>query len=528
MKKFNVTGICVPGEHYAVDISDKLSQIMQLIDERAYFTINRARQFGKTTTLFLLEKKLLSEQYKDKYIVASISFQRLSDKHFSSEEIFCETFIRQVAKALKLIYDNQDYIKRWENPDMSVSDFDLLGEHIAGLCSDKQIVLIIDEVDRTCNNRIFLQFLSTLRDKFIERSKAKDTTFHSVILAGVYDIKNIKLKMIIEGLYTPTADENKIYNSPWNIAINFSVDMSFNPTEIATMLQEYEADHDTGMDISAVSKEIYKYTSGYPFMVSRICQCIDAELCKDWTVSGVQKAVRILLSEGNMLFDDMKKNIEAYPDLKKFLRELLFYGETKTFNINNNTISLGCMFGYLKDENGRATVSNKIFEAWTYNYFMVESENSEDLKIKPPHKTEVTESGRLNMELFMRKFARHYAEIYKLKDVEFLERHGGLLFLTYLKPFINGHGFCHVESQTNDFRIDITVDYEGEQFIIELKIWHGMKAHEKAYSQLANYLEIKNADTGYLLTFDFRKEKNKNRKTEWIEVDGRRIFDVIV
>ena len=132
------------------------------------------------------------------------------------------------------------------------------------------------------------------------------------------------------------------------------------------------------------------------------------------------------------------------------------------------------------------------------------------------------------MELFLRKFAQHYAEIYQLRDAEFLERHGGLLFLTYLKPFISGHGFCYVESQTNDFRIDIIVDYEGEQFVIELKIWHGAKAHEKAHGQLANYLEIKNAEAGYLLTFDFRKEADKERRAEWVELGGKRIFDVVV
>ncbi|MCL2158108.1 MAG: GxxExxY protein, partial [Oscillospiraceae bacterium] len=77
-------------------------------------------------------------------------------------------------------------------------------------------------------------------------------------------------------------------------------------------------------------------------------------------------------------------------------------------------------------------------------------------------------------------------------------------------------------------RIDIVVEYEGEQFVIELKIWHGAKAHEKAYEQLANYLKIKNADAGYLLTFDFRKEASKERKSQWVEQDGKRIFDVVV
>ena len=507
MRKFNVTGTCVATKHYMVDISGKLKQIMKLIDDGSYFTINRARQYGKTTTLSRIHNTLPEE-----YICVRITFEGLGDESFESQEKFCPALVERINQALKFSSAAKEYREKLIN--YTVKNFDELSKYITAMCENQKVVLMIDEVDRTSHNRVFLQFLSTLRKKFLLRQEDMDYTFHSVILAGVYDIKNIKLKMVNEGLYTPTPTENKLYNSPWNIAVNFDVDMSFSPAEISNMLNEYEADYNTGMDISEISEEIYKNTSGYPFMVSRICQCIDDELNKNWTLDGVRESVKILLSESNMLFDDMKKNIETYPDLKKFLRDLLFHGETKTFNIDNNTVSLGYMFGYLKNENGRAKVSNKIFEARIYNYFISESENSGEVKIKPPHKTEVIENGKLNMEMFLRKFAQHYAEIFRLKDAEFLERHGGLLFLTYLKPFINGHGFCHVESQTNDFRIDIIVDYEGEQFIIELKIWHGVKAHEKAYSQLANYLEIKNAGAGYLLNFDFRKEEQRKGRVD--------------
>jgi len=57
MKRFNVTGICVPEEHYMADISGKIAQIKKLIDNRGYFTINRARQYGKTTTLYEIRRR---------------------------------------------------------------------------------------------------------------------------------------------------------------------------------------------------------------------------------------------------------------------------------------------------------------------------------------------------------------------------------------------------------------------------------------------------------------------------------------
>ena len=127
-----------------------------------------------------------------------------------------------------------------------------------------------------------------------------------------------------------------------------------------------------------------------------------------------------------------------------------------------------------------------------------------------------------------KKFALHYGEIVSGRDIKFLERHGRLLFLSYLKPLINGGGFYHVESEVNDFRMDVVVDYKSEQFIVELKIWHGEKYEKMAYEQLINYLKVKNAETGYILTFDFRKEANKKNSAEWVDFGGKRIFEIIV
>ena len=55
-KYFNTTGICIPEMHYMVNIDKKLKKIEKLIDKGNYFTINKPRQFGKTTTLNLLKK----------------------------------------------------------------------------------------------------------------------------------------------------------------------------------------------------------------------------------------------------------------------------------------------------------------------------------------------------------------------------------------------------------------------------------------------------------------------------------------
>ena len=514
MKKFNVTGTCVPEEDYMVDISGKVAQIKKLVDNRSYFTINRARQYGKTTTLHELYKALL-----DEYTVISISFQGLDDETFSSSENFCVKFAELIRRGLKT--DNNTEIK----------NFNMLSDFITDICENQKIVLMIDEVDKTSNNRVFLNFLAILRDKFLERKVKRDYTFHSVILAGVYDVKNIKLKMITEGLYTPNSDEGKIYNSPWNIAVDFDIDMSFSPAEISTMLKSYESDHNSGMDITVISEEIHSYTNGYPFLVSRICQYIDEKLNKNWTANGVREAVKLILEEKNTLFDDIFKNLKNNKELYNYVYELLILGSFKPYSIYGSMVSIGAMYGFFKkagDGSGKVAVSNKIFELLMSDYYIAENLPDEN-QITGLCFNSIIKAGKFDMELCLRKFAGHYAEIFNENDSEFYERYGRLIFLSYLKPLINGNGFYHIESQLTDLRrMDIVVDFGREQFIIELKIWRGEIYEQEAYEQLLGYMKSKKTDTGYLLIFDFRKESNKRRKAEWLCFDGKNIFEVIV
>jgi len=525
-RKFNVTGLCVPQKHYMVDISNKLNKITEMVNDGQYFVINYPRQYGKTTTLDCLERVLI-----DKYVVILISFEGIGYKSFETSESFCLEFMELVRDSLCLTNVSDEYKEAWVNKD--VNTFSELNRHIKKMCKDQNVVLMIDEVDKTSNNRVFLEFLSMLRAKFLARERGKDYTFQSVILAGVYDIKNIKLKMINEGSYSPRDKENKLYNSPWNIAADFDVDMSFNPQEIETMLTDYKSENDVPIDLKLVSQKIFEYTSGYPFLVSNICKIIDEKLNKDWSENGVLNAIKITITGNYTLFDDLVKNLETYKDLYDFLYSILIIGEYKNFNIDDSIVKLGSMFGYIKREegNGKAIISNKIFEIRISNYFISKDANTSPIKDKIVGTllSDVMKNNSFDMELCLCKFADHYREIFNEVDVPFLERHGRILFLSYLKPLINGQGFYHIESQfTDSRRMDIVVDFNKEQFIIELKLWKGEIKKEKAYEQLIGYMNTKNADKGYLLIFDFRINASKEKTTERIQIGSKTIFSVIV
>ena len=56
-----------------VNLNARLAKIKELVDNGDYFVINRARQYGKTTTL-----RALKEYLKNTYNVISLDFQMIS------------------------------------------------------------------------------------------------------------------------------------------------------------------------------------------------------------------------------------------------------------------------------------------------------------------------------------------------------------------------------------------------------------------------------------------------------------------
>ena len=109
----------------------------------------------------------------------------------------------------------------------------------------------------------------------------------------------------------------------------------------------------------------------------------------------------------------------------------------------------------------------------------------------------------------------------------FIERQGRLLLLAFFKPVLNGRGFYFVESHAGfDQRQDVVITYGEKKYIIELKIWRGEEYHKKGLVQLKNYLDLENADEGYLVVYDKREEKEY--KSEWIDLENLKVFGVWV
>ena len=501
-KFFNVNGSCNPQIHYMINLSERLSEIKKMVDAGEYFTINRARQYGKTTLL-----AALAEYLKSDYKVISLDFQTISYGDFENEEKFVAAFSNEVLiSEYDIPEDIRSGLSRMADGKERNVTLSVLFRTLLQWCriSEKPLVLIIDEVDTATNNQVFVDFLAQLRAYYLRRMQMP--TFRSVILAGVYDVRNVKSKI--------RPEENHKTNSPWNIAAKFKVDMNFSVEDISGMLNEYEKDCQTGMDVVEIAELIYSYTSGYPYLVSCLCKMIDEDIKGEsktaWSKQDVLTAVKMLLNDKNPLFESLIGKLNEYPGVKKLIYRLLFRGENIGYNPDDSGMDMAEMFGFIKVRNGNVYIANRIFETRLYNMFLMSTDEQEkDVYREGARlKNQFIHDGALDMRRILEKFVEYFDDIYGDRDEKFLEADGRRYFMLFLKPIINGTGNYYIEARTrNDEQTDMIIDYLGQQYIIEMKIWHGNAYNERGEKQLSDYLEYYHADKGYMLSFNFNKNK---------------------
>ncbi len=506
MKKIHIAGPCIPHKHYMADISTKLEAILKMIDNGEYFIINRPRQYGKTTMLYMLTREI---QKNEDFLVIPISFEGLGEIIVNNEAKFCHWFFRLMAQVTRFIQKKlapilQEFSEQVGNmKELSFAITNFVEQ------ADKKIVLLIDEVDQSSKHDVFLKFLGVLRDKYIKAENGFDFTFHNVILAGVHDIQNLKVKI--------RSDTERKLNSPWNIASEFKVDMSFHTSEITPMLEEYAARCNVKMDMPTIAQKLFDYTSGYPFLVSKICKVVDEQIIRhtganSWSLADLEIAVQQIVKEENFNFGSLIKNLENNTDLYRVVEEILLGSKTIAFNIHNPLIKMGVTYGIFKDS-GILRIHNQIYEQIIYNYMISKTETIADSSSYHHYGQFELPNHRLDIDGILLKFQSFMKEQYTDRDQKFIEREGRLIFLAFLKPILNGKGHTFIEPQISDEkRLDIVITYYQHKYIIELKLWYGAKTHEKGLKQLADYLDRQNQQKGWLLIFEHQRKKTWNKK----------------
>ena len=254
-RRFNITGPCVPGRDFMVDLSSRLKRPVQAISRGESLLLVRARQCGKTTLLRELAQALRQKNLA----VALCAMQVAEDQTLTG-------LYRHIEATLQKAYPLPALPKWTPTEPQSLSFCAWLGEAQQKL--GRPLVLILDEYDAP-PRKLVLSMLRSFRTALLLMDDSRPFV-HSLTLCGKTHVRDLRDEL------RPTGDESRGSGSLWNVALPLALP-SLSPPEVESLLEQYTAE--SGVPWRREAREaLWDKTRGQPWLVSRICYEIDEQL----------------------------------------------------------------------------------------------------------------------------------------------------------------------------------------------------------------------------------------------------------
>jgi len=490
---FNTTGYCNPQKHYVVDPTrGLLKEIYHLIEDEQYFLIHAPRQSGKTTLLHSLCKQLNTE---GKYIAVTFSMENAGARSLSIDKAMYIS-IESIYEAAK------NFLPETEQPP-KVTNYAPLENLIYKYLTDwaqqqsKSIVLFVDEIDSIWDDVLILT-LRQLRNGFQFRPENFPA---SVALVGLRDIREYKSKV-------RSLDGEMGSGSPFNVkAESFSL-KNFTKEQITQLFQQHT--DDTGQKFSEpVINLIHSYTGGQPWLVNALANEITTKILKrdysqEITTEIVDTAKENLIQRRDTHLDSLMDKLSD-PRVKNIVQGILI-GSPLSTNTYNDDLQYTIDLGIVVVENQIIKISNKIYAEIIPRVLNAGFQGAIAPVIEPDW---FIKEGKLNLDALLKefqKFYRRHSESW-MDNFSYLESGKQLLLMAFLQRIVNGGGKIDREMAYGRGRTDLTIEFGGKTFIIELKIKYDSEVRQDGLNQLSGYLDKVGQSKGYLILFEPKPSK---------------------
>lgn len=254
-RRFNVTGPCVPGRDFMVDLSARLKRPLTALRRGESLLLVRARQTGKTTLL----REMTAALRRENFAVALCSLQVAEDQSLLG-------LYRTIESAVRQAYPLPSLPKWTPTEPQSLSFCTWVGEaqrHIG-----RPLILILDEYDAP-PRKLVTSLLRSFRSALSLQDEGRPFV-HALCLCGKTHVRDLRDEL------RPPGDESRGTGSLWNVAVPIHIG-ALSRSELDTLLDEYT--QDSGVRWSREARaELYAQTRGQPWLVSRICYLLDDQL----------------------------------------------------------------------------------------------------------------------------------------------------------------------------------------------------------------------------------------------------------
>jgi hypothetical protein len=493
-RSFNTAGPCIAGEHYMLPPERRLGRVLELIEERKYFTLHAGRQTGKTTSLMWLGKHLnATGRWRALWI----------DIETAREE-------PEPAKALTTILGNIDRRLRRQHPDLArpgASEVEAalrdpstaLLEYLTRLAAldERPLVLLFDEADGLVGPAM-VSFLTQLRQGYIDRS---ETPFpSSVVLVGQRQVRD----------YVLGAEDRKALSwlgttSPFNITAEAATLGPFTEAEVAELLEQHTAD--TGQRFEpAASHRIWELGQGHPWLTSALAGEIVGRNVKDRavliTADHVEAAKETIILERRSHVDSLISRL--HERRVRSILEPMLAGASLPADPLHDDVGYVLGLGLVRIAGGELQIANPIYRevipralAWT-----------QQISIHQPTEWYVRSDGALDLPRLMAAWQTFWRKDGHLAAEGFGYREAGphLMLMAFLQRVVNGGGQITREYGLGRGALDLMISWKGTRHAIEVKLRRDTETELEAFDQIARYLDHAGLDAGWLVLFDLRKD----------------------
>ena len=529
MRRFGTHGRVRPEKHYVVRRAAETADFINRVKDGRYIVLFAPRQTGKTT-FFRLALEVLSET-DPTYFPIQLDFQTMRN---AAPATFYDRLYQMICMQIESVFQKREGVlsqaltQFLENTTLT-DHFSMLlfFKQLAGLLDSdshqgvpafKKVVLLIDEFDGIPQT-VVSDFLYALRQIYLSDELPCP---HSVGIVGVKSITQLDYDRSI---------------SPFNIQDEFHLP-NFTLEQVTELLTQYT--DEVGQTFAPeVIEALHKQTAGQPFIVNRCAQILTEELnipkTEPITMDHFAKAHKRLLRQGNTNIDHLRTNVRRDRRFETMLLQIASYESGVLFNPDDVLMNELVTYGVIAEgPDGMCEIVNPIYQHRILQIFKPTFNGLENLYF--PEETGkhfidyLTPAGDLEMQLLLDNFqsfiARAGFRILQVPDTpqEYVGQH---LLYAYLDHFVNVVGAnMFLEVQTGRGRMDLLIVHNQRKYIVETKIWEGVRYYESGKKQLAAYMKLEAAVEGYYAVFDHRQKPEVRAETE--EIEGVKIRSYVI
>jgi len=486
------------------------AQLHRYISDKLYWVLHAPRQTGKTTFLLSWMREINASGAAVACYVSVERCQGLVEVERAMPAI-CSS-IRDTARQFNLPVPEVDSI------DASSMLYNIL-LNWSILVAPKPLNILFDEAD-VLQGEAMISFLRQLRNGFASRGVGKFPV--SIALVGMRDLKD----------YITASKGGITLNpgSPFNIKADSAQLSNFSRDDITHLFAQRTAEN--GQQITPEALDyVYEQSDGQPWIVNSLFARATMRILEQESVETVE--LDHVTQAREQMIEARETHLDSLGERLRDLRirrvvEPLITGE---FNPNlgraNPDVMLAIDLGLVRwgSETG-LTISNPI-----YAEILTRHLNSGYHDILPPPSSWQWQKpdGGIDMDKLLKefqKFWRRHSDIWEEK-ADYTEAFPHLLLMAFLQRVINGGGTIDREYAAGRGRTDLTVRYNGESCIMEIKLVRRYDTpelvKEEGLEQIRMYRDkIDPAAPAWLIIFDRRaetKSKTWDERISW-EHDG--------